>query len=85
MVVKSKSYIAHAVFMLAITYAMSSFTVLGLAMGILPFLPMASLDLSVCTIYTLISFVLAAGLSAYHLSSMVRGNKRWTDKAEKNT
>jgi hypothetical protein len=80
---KGKAYIAHVVFILIMTYAMSSFSVLGLAVGVLSFLPMAYLDSRICAVYALIAFALTAGLGVYHISTMVRTKKRWTDKLHK--
>jgi predicted membrane protein len=80
MAVKAKSYVVHVVLILIMTYAMSSFAILGLAVGLVPYLPMAYLNPKVCTTYAVIGFLLAAGLGIYHLSTMIRTKKRKTDK-----
>ncbi|MDR2553012.1 MAG: hypothetical protein LBD31_07610 [Treponema sp.] len=78
---KNRALGLQLLFILIIVYAVSTAFVLGLALGILPYLHY-KLYLKENTEYAIISFVLTAVISVYHLSVMFRLNKRRTDGGE---
>jgi membrane protein implicated in regulation of membrane protease activity len=71
----------QVLFIVIILYAVTSFFVLGLALGILPYLHY-QFYLKQNIEYAVISFVLTSAISAYHLSIMFRLKKRKTDQIE---
>ncbi|MDR0600310.1 MAG: hypothetical protein LBG84_09575 [Treponema sp.] len=80
---KNKSYLAQIVLIIILIYAVSSIVVLGLALGLFSFLPYYTrLDPFVCVFYAIFSFVVTAGVSAFHLSTMIRRRKRRSDREE---
>lgn len=78
--IKNKTYIAITIFIVIIIYAISSVVMLGLVLGIFPALPGAYLNPYMCLGYAIISFLLTAFISAYHLSTLIRRRKRKTDE-----
>jgi membrane protein implicated in regulation of membrane protease activity len=77
--IRNKSHIAQTIFILIILYAVTTVIVLCLALGFFQHLPRAHLNPYVSLTYAIISFVLTALISAFHLSTMIRRRKRKTD------
>ena len=65
------------IFILSILYAVSSMNVLILVNSILPYLQGAFLKTHVLQYFALVSFALAAFLSAYHLFGMFRRDRKF--------
>ena len=78
---KYRSLGMELLFIVIILYAVSSFFILGIALGMLPYLHY-KLYLKPNIEYAAISFVLTAIISVYHLSIMFRLKKRRTDHIE---
>jgi hypothetical protein len=76
----SKSHLSQIVFILIISYAISSINILVLWLGILPKLPDDYFHPYVLMGFSLASCVVTLFISAYHLSTMIRRRKRITDR-----
>jgi membrane protein implicated in regulation of membrane protease activity len=75
---KGKTAIAQALFVLILLYAAGTVAALCLIPGLILYMPGASLP-HLCIGYSIISFGLAALISAYYMSTMIRRRKRKTD------
>ena len=79
----NKSHGAQIVFIVIILYCVSSINVLILSFGVLPYVPqVVYIDPAIFVGFTLFSIALTLVMSAYHISSMIRSNKRKTDRAQ---
>jgi putative Mn2+ efflux pump MntP len=76
------SAIWQVIFVLIILYNVSSINVLVLTISVLPVLQGAFLQSHVLVYFGEISFIIAAFLGIYHLSSMFRSKKRKTDETD---
>ena len=76
---KHRSLGLQILFIVILLYAISSMLVLGISLGILPYLHY-KFYLKDNVEYAVISFVLTAAISAYHLSIMLRMKKRTGDR-----
>ena len=78
----SKSHGSQIVFIVIILYCVSSINVLILSFGVLPYVPhVVYIDPAIFVGFTLFSIVLTLIVSAYHVNTMIRSNKRKTDLA----
>jgi Na+/phosphate symporter len=75
-----KTLISQVIFILIIVYAVSSINVLLLALGVIPYLPSAYLNPYMILSFAVTSFVLTTAMAVFHLSTMLRRNKRITDR-----
>jgi membrane protein implicated in regulation of membrane protease activity len=80
--IKQRTTIATIISLLIIIYAVSSATVLLLALGVLRFIPSAYLKPEILVWYSIASFVLTALVSTYHLYTFIRRRKRRNDWGE---
>ena len=67
-------------FLLVVMYSVSSINILILAMSVLTHIETALYSTHVLVYFALISFVLAAFVSIYHMNSMFRSQKRIQDR-----
>jgi hypothetical protein len=78
----NKGHGTQIVFIVIILYCVSSINVLILSFGVLPYVPqVVYIDPAVFVGFTLFSVALTLVMSVYHVSTMIRGNKRRTDRA----
>ena len=77
-----KSNIWQVIFILIILYSISTINVLLLTISLMPFLRTAFLKTHILVAFAQISFGLVAFLSIYHLSTMFRRRKRFSDRQE---
>jgi membrane protein implicated in regulation of membrane protease activity len=91
---KNRAFSVQAIFILIVFYKVFSIAALALALRNVSLVAISSLPLVrmfpyltstslpyVCIGYSMISFALAALISAHHLSTMIRRRKRKTDQA----
>lgn len=76
---KKTSYLGQVIFILLLIYSVSSIAVLALTYGILPHYPGVNLKPYSVIGYALISFAGAILVGLYHITTMIRSNKRKTD------
>ena len=79
---KQKTRISQILFILAMMYCVSSINVLLLALGVVRWIPLAYLNPKVLIVFSLISFVFALILSAYHFSTFINRRKRKNDRID---
>jgi hypothetical protein len=76
----NKSYVAQVIYIVIIVYCACSINVLLFALGAVRIFPNANLVTEALTFFTLISFLLALCTSVFHIRSIVKRDKRRSDK-----
>jgi hypothetical protein len=76
---KTRTILARLLFILVILYCVSSSVVLLGAVGLVEMIPNLHLNPGALVIFTVISYVFAILVSAYHLSTFLRRRKRSVD------
>jgi membrane protein implicated in regulation of membrane protease activity len=76
---KDRSVATRTIFVLLVLYAPCAIIGLVLLFRVVPYIPQARIPYASIT-YAIVSFVLAALISAYHLSTLIRRQKRKTDR-----
>jgi membrane protein implicated in regulation of membrane protease activity len=77
---KNQSFIVQVIWICILLYAVASIYVLVLALNTSKDLPGAYLNPSTSTSFAVVSFLLVAVISAYHISTLVRRRKRRSDR-----
>jgi membrane protein implicated in regulation of membrane protease activity len=79
---KQKTHVSQFLFLLSMLYCVSSINVLLLALGVVRWIPEAYLNPTVLIAFSLVSFVFALLLSAYHFFTFLNRRKRKDDRVD---
>ena len=79
-IVQKRSFLMQVSLIVLIVYTIATVTLLIFAIQWIKANPYSSLEPKAAIGYAIISFVLVASISAYHLSTLLRRRKRRTDR-----
>jgi membrane protein implicated in regulation of membrane protease activity len=77
---KNQSLFVQVIWICILLYAVASIYVLLLALSTYQYLPGAYLDPRALIRFAVVSFLLAAVISSYHISTLIRRRKRRSDR-----